>query len=93
MDKNNKTEVSAPIDSNEYLQFRALAREIAGDSIVTRALEKLIVQIVSECVPYARQKERERLAMTFEGYDVPIDCNKLAKALRENKFIFPDMEA
>jgi hypothetical protein len=78
--------------TDDELQIRKLARELASDSIVTKALERLILQIVCEIVPYARKKERERIANALDGYKVPIDCAKLAKALRENKLHFPAPE-
>ena len=75
----------------EYMELRTLARQIAQDSPVVMALEKHVLQIVSECAAHGRKRERERLADILDGYHVPIDCTKLAKALRENKFCFPEM--
>jgi hypothetical protein len=75
----------------EYMELRTLARQIAQDSPVVMALEKYVLQIVSECAAHGRKRERERIANMLDGYRVPIDCTKLAKAIREDSISFPEI--
>ena len=65
-------------------EIRVLAAELARDSIVTHALGRLIEQIVCEAAVYMQEKERNRIADILDGYTVPIDATKLAKAIRNN---------